>query len=107
MYYNGQVVYDLDNRRPVVVGDCSDSTWAWTNAGNTTHFLEKNPKYDALPKVPKFADGLPQYLDIDGHAYRYTDWQREQEYSIALPKTVEEAEELMGKGLIFPAPVRP
>lgn len=105
MYHNGQIVWDIDGKRPVQVGD-GDSLWAWDNIPpNTTHFLERNPKYNALPEVPKFADGLPQYLNIGGHGYRYTDWQKEQEYSIALPDTVEEAEELMGKGLIFPAPV--
>lgn len=109
MYHNGQIVYCFDRKAPVAVGNPEDdSAWAWSNIGpNTTHFIEVNPKYEALPKTPSFAGGLPQYLKIDGHEYRYTDYHREQRYSIALPKSVEEATELLAAGLIVPAPRAP
>lgn len=105
MYYNGQIVWDIDGKRPVQVGD-GDSLWAWDGIPpNTTHFLEKNPKHTLVITPPKHANGLPMLLSIDGHLYRYSDYVREQEYSIALPDTIEEATALMDKGLIFPAPV--
>lgn len=109
MYHNGQIVHSIENNCPVKVGDENQVTaWAWTNLqGETTHYLEVNPDYQLMPTVPKFADGLPKLVNIQGHIYRYTDYKREQEYSIALPKTVEEAAEKLRLGLISPAPRRP
>ena len=106
MYHNGQIVWDIDGKRPVQVGD-GDSLWAWDGIPpNTTHFLERNPKHALVITPPSHADGFPMLLSINGHSYRYSDYAQEQEYRVALPDTVEEAVTLMGRGLIFPAPVR-
>ena len=103
MYHNGQIVYDLDTKRPVKVGS-GDSDWAWDNIPkNTTHFLRVNPKHTAIPSPPT-SSGMPAMLNINGMHYRYTNYYLEQAYEIALPKDVEEAEQLMNEGVIFPAP---
>ena len=78
-YYNGQVVYDIDRKTPVVVGDDSGSLFAWKVSGRTTHFIEATDR-----------------------ATRKT-----REYQLAMPKTVTEALELLDKGLIFPTPCPP
>ena len=105
MYYNGQIVYDIDTKRPVKVGS-GDSDWAWDNVPkNTTHFLRVNPKHTLLPDSPT-SSGLPSTLNINGLHYRYTEYNLEQVYEVALPKSVEEAARLMEEGLIFPAPCR-
>lgn len=105
MYHNGQIVWDIERQRPVRVGDGSDSQWAWAGLpGTSTHFLKRNERWEVLPKVPEFAGPLPQRLSINGHEYRYSDYHREQEYSVALPSSVEEALALMKAGAIFPAP---
>ena len=107
MYYNGQIVWDIERQRPVRVGDDSDSQWAWDGLpGKSTPFIKKNEKWEVMPKVPELSGSLPQRLNINGHEYRYADYHREQEYSIALPSSVEEAIELMKAGVIFPAPLR-
>jgi len=73
MYYNGQIVWDLDAKKPVQVGG-GDTDWAWDNLPpRTTHFLHRV-----------------------GHRYE-----------IALPATLEEAEDLLAKNLITPAPTPP
>lgn len=107
MYHNGQVVHNLETGKPCVVGDKkSGSSFAWTNLpARTTHYIEHNPDHSFSTTVPKHADGLPQCLKIQGYDYRYVDYRQEREYSVALPKTVEEAEELLLKGLITPAPI--
>lgn len=104
MYYNGQIIYNLDTGKPFQIEDGEGTTYAWCNPGNSTHFLKVNEKYETMPEVPKFAGGLPQLININGNTYRYTDYRREERYSIALPESVEEAEELMKQGKIFPAP---
>jgi hypothetical protein len=105
MYHNGQIVHNLETGQPCKVGAENGAQFAWENIPrNTTHYLEVNPKYEILPKVPAFANGLPQRLSINGHDYRYSDYHREQEYSIALPTSIENARELLLSGRISPAP---
>lgn len=105
VYHNGQIVHNLETGLPCKVGDNNGSQFAWDNIPkNTTHYIEVNPKYEVLPKVPTFAGGLPQRMSINGHAYRYCDYRREQEYSIALPSSIEQALELLSSGQISPAP---
>lgn len=107
MYHNGQIVHSIEHGCPVKVGDDSGSAWAWTNLqGETTHYIEVNPKREDMPTVPTFAGGLPQQLQINGNMYRYTEYKREQEYSIALPRSIEEAQAKLAAGLISPAPRR-
>ena len=104
MYRNGQIVYNIDTKRPVKVGS-GDSDWAWDNIPkNTTHFLRVNPKHTVIPSPPT-SSGMPAMLNINGMHYQYTDYYLEQAYEIALPKDIEEAELLMSHGVIFPAPV--
>lgn len=103
MYYNGQIVYNLDTKRPAKVGS-GDSDWAWDNIPErTTHFIRCNPKHTFSP-APPTSSGMPATLNINGMHYRYTDYYLEQAFEIALPKTIEEAERLMDEGVIFPAP---
>lgn len=103
MYHNGQIVYDLDAKRPAQVGS-GNTDWAWNNIPKrSTHFLRRNPKHTLRPDSPT-SSGLPSTLNINGLHYRYTAYSQEQAYEVALPKSVEEAEQLMAQGLIFPAP---
>lgn len=105
MYCNGQVVHSLEHNCPVKVGDDSGSQFAWTNLqGETTHYIEVNSKHSLSPEVPRWANGLPQRVQLNGYEYRYAEYGREQEYSIALPATIEEAKRLLKAGLISPAP---
>ena len=43
MYYNGQIIHDIDNNRPFKVGS-GNSTFAWDGypKGRHTHYLEAN-----------------------------------------------------------------
>lgn len=75
MYYNGQIIYNRDLKRPIVAGLPGDGEFAWSmDYKRTTHFIQSS----------------------DGPS---------KEYEIAMPKTVEEAVDLLEKGLITPAPV--
>lgn len=106
MYHNGQIVFNIDTGKPCKVGS-GGTDWAWDNIPkNTTNFLKVNEKHEICPALPKFADGLSRVLTINGHVYRYSDYRQEQEYDIALPRSIKEAKDLMKKGLIFPAPRR-
>ena len=107
MYYNGQIVHDLEQGKPVKVGDpASGSQWAIDGLPTRcTHYIQDNPEYEMLPKVPKHADGLPQYLMVNNHSYRYTDYKREERHALATPSSIEEAQDLLMKGLITPAPI--
>lgn len=104
MYYNGQIVYDLNTKRPTKVGDDNDGDWAWNNIPKrTTHFIRRNPNHTLTP-APPLASGLPSLIVINGLHYRYTAYNLEQAYETALPKSIEEAEQLLEQGLISPAP---
>jgi hypothetical protein len=108
MYHNGQVVHNLRTGEPCLVSDeDEDSLFVWKQNDDTVHYIERNPKYDDMPKPPSYATGFPPSVQINGHEYRYADYRREQEYSIATPKTVEEAVRLLADGLIQPAPLSP
>jgi hypothetical protein len=65
MYYDGQIVHDLDNDCPFKVGDGS-STFAWGNLPNNS----------------------TNYIDLKGELF--------------LPKSIEEAKDLLKSGIILP-----
>jgi len=79
MYYPNQIVYDLDAKTPVKIGDD-----VWDKASyvlRSTHFLKSGRD------------------DLNGETYR-----RGQDYVVACPASIEDALDLLDKGLIFPAP---
>lgn len=77
MYHNGQVVFDLDKKKPVVVGAGSDSIWAWENVPkNTVPFMRNTGLFDVNFSF----------------------------FAVYCPKTVEEAEHLLAEGKIIPDP---
>ena len=79
-YYNGQVVYDLDAKKPVKVGGAGDGQWAhFHGVKRSTHFITTPKESTTSSKLGK--------------------------YEIALPASVEEAQALMDEGRIMPAPV--
>lgn len=80
MYYNGQIVHDVANNRPVKVGDDSGTQWAWTVNANTTHYIKSVEKKEAFGGTV---------------------------YKLALPKSVEDAELYLRQGRIYPAPCPP
>jgi hypothetical protein len=77
MYYNGQIVYDLDAKKPVKIDDAWDLT-----IGRTTCFVAW--------------EGL-------GGKARNGEWCTV--VRTALPSSVEEAQQDLDRGLIVPAPV--
>lgn len=82
MYYPNQIIWDKDNKRPVRIGDCWDlSTYPKRN----THFLLNLGTFAYLKEQPK------------GPSDSVT------AYNLALPSTLEAAEELLSKGLITPS----
>lgn len=90
MYHSGQIVYSLTTRKPVRCDDPDVTGWRWAghpDGHRTTHFIRSNDEYR------KFLMSFGKY-----------EGPKPDEYVIALPKTVEEAEEQMKKGLISFAP---
>jgi hypothetical protein len=97
MYHNGQVVHDRDKNEPCIVGDPKDeSDWAWDNLPKrTVHYIRSRIKIDP----PK-----DTYINLNGETYKKANYTERQQYEIALPESVEEAKELLMKGIISPAP---
>jgi hypothetical protein len=83
MYYPGQIVHDLEHNRPFQIGDI------WSPTGyprRHTHYV-------------KWArDGL-RAEQVDGHWTMHV--------VCFLPASIKEAEELLYKGIIVPAPKPP
>lgn len=77
MYYNGQIVYDLDAKTPVRVGHPEDGDWAWTFCPKrSTHFIE------------------------------CSGWENgKQTVTVYCPQSIIEAKDLLDKGLIQPSPI--
>ena len=73
MYLPGQIVYDLDKKQPVQIGD---DVW-----------------------------DVSSYPERHTHFIKGTDEMKM--YEIAFPSTIEEAQDLLGKNLITPAPCSP
>jgi hypothetical protein len=73
MYYNGQIVWDFDAKKPVKVGDKeSGSTFAWENIPkNTSCFVKEKTGKIYCPKsiedaLKKLASGeLRSLIDIE------------------------------------------
>jgi hypothetical protein len=75
MYYNGQVVHNYDTGQPCQVGD-GGATWAWDNVPENT----------------------APYIIMHGYfGYDYV-------FKLMMPKTIEEAQELLANHMIVPAP---
>lgn len=89
MYHNGQVVHDLDARKPVVVGTPGDGNqWAWDNMPpNTTCYMQVTGHIHAPGYIKAVGNGPNRYL-----------------CEIFLPKSVEEAEKMLTEGTISPMP---
>lgn len=108
MYYNGQIIHDLDANAPFKVGGgvySIGSRFAWDNFPKRhTHYIKRNPEFSRNPVPPKHADGFPKSITINGYAYRFADCQREQEYCVATPHSLEEAKTLLAEGSISLAP---
>jgi hypothetical protein len=84
MYLPGQIVYDLDKKEPVCIGDDVWEIKAYPL--RHTHFIKAVGTWCMRPE----SAGGPM-----------------NHYQIALPKTVAEARELLDKNLIVPAPCTP
>lgn len=86
MYGPGQIVYDLNKKEPARIGDN-----VWDKASypaRSTHFIK-----EAFPEPKMIPNQAPGGLFYTA-------------YEIACPKTLEEARDLLEKGIIQPAPAR-
>jgi hypothetical protein len=103
MYYDGQVVHDLETGRPVKLGGEGGTQFYWGKGQRrTTHYIQSNEKKESCRKFDPLNDPT---VTINGKTYAPIDYHNTDSYTVALPNSVEEAVELLRKGLITPAPV--
>lgn len=96
MYFNGQIVYDIDNKKPHKVGDESGSSFAWSNLPkNNTHFIDLGlKKSDLIKKIPKNLN-LKSRRIMGLNIKKSNVW-------VGVGYTIKQAQKLMDEGKIKP-----